>query len=122
MKIKALDCDFSVCKVPDYSKVDFNGEYFFLGKTDEENSLVCATKDAPSNTIERDDNWKAFRIQGMLDFSLIGVLSKILALLAENNIGIFALSTYNTDYIFTKADNFQTALKVLKNAGYEILN
>ena len=121
MQIKQLNRDFSVCKVRDYSKVDFNSEYLFLGKTDEENSLVCQTCDVPPDTVERDDNWKAFRIQGVLDFSLIGVLSKISALLAENSIGIFAVSTYNTDYIFTKKDNFQRALTVLKNAGYEIV-
>ena len=121
MQIKSLDCDFSVCKVRDYSKVNFNSEYFFSGKTDEENSLVCITDDIPSNAIAHDDNWKAFKIVGILDFSLIGVLSKISALLAENSIGIFAVSTYNTDYIFTKKENFQKALSVLKNAGYEII-
>ena len=120
MKIKQLNCDFSICKVKDYSKTDFNSEYCFIGKTDEENSLVCITKDIPSNVIVHDDNWKAFRIEGVLDFSLIGVLSSITALLAENRIGIFAVSTYNTDYVFTKEENFNKALNVLKNAGYEI--
>lgn len=121
MKIKKLDCNFSVCKVQDYSKVNFNSEYLFLGKTDEENSLVCITKDIPPETIEHDDNWMAFKIAGVLDFSLIGILSGISTLLAENNIGIFAVSTYNTDYIFTKEENFAKALNVLKNAGYEII-
>ena len=121
MKIKKLDYDFSICKVRDYSKINFDNEYFFIGKTDEENSLVCRTQDIPQNTVERDDNWKAFRIQGVLNFSLIGILSEISALLAENHIGIFAVSTYNTDYIFTKKDNFQKALNVLSNAGYEIV-
>lgn len=121
MQIKVLDCDFSVCKVQNYSKVNFKGEYFFLGKTDEENSLVCTTENIPSNVVEHDDNWKAFRIAGVLDFSLIGILSEISALLAQNSIGIFAVSTYNTDYIFTKKENFHKALNVLKNSGYEIV-
>ena len=121
MQIRQLNCNFTVCKVRDYSKVNFNGEYLFLGKTDEENSLVCITEDVPPNTVESDDNWKAFKIMGVLDFSLIGVLSKISALLAENKIGIFAVSTYNTDYIFTKRENFAKALKVLSDAGYEIV-
>ena len=63
--------------------------------------LVCMTEHVPDNVTERDDGWKAFRIEGVLDFSLIGILSKISALLAENEIGIFAISTYNTDYILT---------------------
>ena len=121
MKIEKLDYDFSICKVKDYSKINFNSEYYFMGKTDEENSLVCITQDIPDDVIERDDNWKAFRIQGVLDFSLMGILSQISTLLAENRIGIFAVSTYNTDYILTKKDNYQKALNILVNAGYEIV-
>ena len=121
MKLKKLNFDFSICKVEDYRKINFDSEYFFLGKTDEENSLVCITKDIPPNAIEHDDNWKGLKIQGVLDFSLIGILSKISALLADNAIGIFVVSTYNTDYIFTKKENFQKAIQVLTNAGYEIV-
>lgn len=121
MKIRKINYDFSVCKVIDYSQVDFNCEYCFVGKTDEEKSLVCITADVPDNTIECDNGWKAFRIEGTLDFSLIGILSKISALLAENEIGIFAISTYNTDYILTKAENYNKAINVLFNAGYEVM-
>ena len=121
MQIKKLVYDFSICKVKDYSEINFDSEYYFIGRTDEESSLVCITSDVPENIIERDDNWKAFRIQGVLDFSLIGILSEISTLLAENHIGIFAVSTYNTDYVFTKDDNFQKALNVLAKAGYEIV-
>ncbi len=120
MEIKKIDYDFSVCKVRDFSKVDLENEYCFIGKTDEENSLVCITQNTPDNVTEREDGWKAFRIQGVLDFSLIGILSKISTLLAENNIGIFAISTYNTDYILTKKDNYDKALEVLASSGYEV--
>lgn len=84
MKPKELDREFSVCKVEDYSLVDLSAEYSFIGKTDEENSLVCATGDVPSNVVERDDRWRGFRIQGVLDFSLIGILTGIAEILAEN--------------------------------------
>lgn len=121
MEIKKIDYDFSVCKVADYSLVDLDTEYCFIGKTDEEKSLVCITRDVPANVMERDDGWKAFRIQGVLDFSLIGILSKITGILAENKIGIFAISTYNTDYVLTKKENYQKALDALKDAGYTII-
>ena len=121
MEIKKIDHDFSVCKVVDYSLVNFDAEYCFTGSTDEEKSLVCMTGDVPSNVIERDDGWKAFRIQGVLDFSLIGILFKISGLLAKNGIGIFAISTYNTDYILTKKESYRKALEVLKGAGHEIV-
>jgi len=121
MEIKKIESDFSICKLSDFSQVQLDGEYCFLGKTDEEYSLVCITENIPDHVLERDDGWKAFRIQGVLDFSLIGILSKISTLLAENNIGIFAVSTYNTDYILTKKENFSKALDVLKNAGYRVV-
>ena len=56
-----------------------------------------------------------------MNFSLIGILSKISGLLAENKIGIFAVSTFNTDYILTKKENFEKALSVLKDARYKII-
>lgn len=121
MEIKRLEHDFSVCKVSDYSQVDLEEEFCFVGKTDEERSVVCITDHAPGNTTERDDGWKAYRIQGVLDFSMVGVLARISALMADNGIGIFVVSTYNTDYILTKKENHEKALAVLAQAGYKII-
>ena len=118
IKIEIIDGVFSVCKVWDFSQVNFEAEYCFTGKTDEEKSLVCLTEDVPENTAVRDDGWRAFRVQGVLDFSLIGILSRISAVLAESGVGIFAISTYNTDYILTKRDNWEMALQAIKNAGW----
>ena len=120
MNLKKLDHDLTVCKLSEKAKIDLNKDFYFLGKTDEELSLVCKTEDTPADTIERDDGWKGFRIQGTLDFSLIGILSKLSSILAENKIGIFAVSTFNTDYILVKSENFTRALNVLSSAGYEI--
>lgn len=120
MKIQEIDGEFSICKVKDYTQINLNSKYCFIGKTEEENSLVCLTEEIPDHVIARDDGWKAFRIQGILDFSLVGVLSEITAILAQNKIGIFAISTYHTDYILTKKENYRKALKVLDRAGYEI--
>ena len=83
--------------------------------------MVCKTEDTPAETAERDDGWKGFRIQGTLDFSLIGILSKLSGILADHKIGIFAVSTYNTDYILVKEKNFEKALEVLESEGYSIV-
>lgn len=121
MEIKKIDYEFTVCKVRDYTMVNLEDEYCFIGKTDDENSLVCRTEKVPDNVVEQESGWKAFRIRGVLDFSLIGVLSKISALLAGNNIGIFVVSTYNTDYIFVKKEKISEALQVLADNGYRIV-
>ena len=121
MRLEKLPWLLTVCKVADTAALDLNGDFYFIGKTDEEFSLVCPTEDTPEETTERDDGWKGFRIQGVLDFSLIGILSKISGILADNKIGIFAVSTYNTDYVLVKEENFDKAMQVLSDAGYEII-
>ena len=121
MEIKVLEQDFTVCQVENYTQVNWAAEFCFTGKADDECSLVCATGDVPADVIRRDDGWKRFRIQGVLDFSLVGILSKIATLLAENSIPIFAISTYNTDYVLTKAEYYGKALNALKQAGYTIV-
>ena len=121
MELKKLEHKLTVCKVADSSAINTAADFYFIGKTDEEISLVCRTEDTPSETLERDDGWKGFRIQGVLDFSLIGILSKISGILAEHQIGLFAVSTYNTDYILVKEENFKRALNVLGSEGYTII-
>ena len=121
LTIKPITEEFAVCQVEDYSQVNLENPFVFTGATDDEKSLVCPIALVPENTLTVDKTWSAFRIEGVLDFSLIGILSKISSLLAENNIGIFAISTYNTDYILTKTTDFQSALRVLEEAGYQIL-
>lgn len=118
MILNIIPHEFSVCKATDYSLIDLTEPFVFTGSTDEEKSLVCPIPLVPQNTTEREDGWRAFRIEGVLDFSLIGILSKISTILAENNIGIFAISTFNTDYVFTKTVNFERAINTLKSAGY----
>lgn len=125
MEIKALPYDFTVCQL-DLGSIDTGllagcREFWFASKTDEEFSLVCLTSDVPTSVIAREDGWKAMRICGVLDFSLIGILSNVTGILAEQGIGIFAVSTYNTDYIMVKSENFERALNALSEASYRIV-
>ncbi len=120
MKLIRLDEDFTVCKISDTKNADLDKRFCFLGKTDEEISLVCITSEAPEDTIEREDGWRAFKLEGVLDFSLKGILSGISSVLAENKIGVFAVSTFNTDYIFVKKEDFERALSALASSGWEI--
>ncbi len=120
MEIKQLKQTFSVCQVEDYSLTRLDAEFCFTGKTDGERSLVCATADVPPNTVRRDDGWRGFRIQDVLDFSLVGILSRLATVLADNGIAIFALSTYNTDYILVKQAQLDQAVDALRRAGYDL--
>lgn len=120
MTLKQVDGLFSVCKLPMEGGARLPEQFCFTGRTDEEFSLVCRTQDAPAEAIAREDGWRALRIEGVLDFSLIGVLAKVTALLAAAQIGVFVVSTYNTDYVLVKDINLARARKALSDAGYEI--
>ncbi|NLL71521.1 MAG: ACT domain-containing protein [Epulopiscium sp.] len=120
MKIKILDNEFSVCKLENVDEINFNGDFLFIGKTDEEISIVCQTKNLPKNYLECENGWQAFRVEGILDFSLVGILAQISSILAKHEISIFAISTFNTDYILVKKDKFSKAVHALKGAGFEV--
>ena len=120
MTIESIDLDFTVCKVKEYDSACFDSEFLFACKTDVEYSLVCPTADVPRDTVAREDGWRMFRVAGTLDFSLVGILSRISSVLADNGIGIFAVSTHDTDYVLTKKENMPSALNALRENGFEI--
>ena len=90
MEIYILKNMFAVCKIPDFSRIDLNREFYFAANTDEECSLVCPEKEIPADTTVCEKNWRAFRICGTLDFSLVGIISNIASALAKEHIPIFA--------------------------------
>ncbi len=83
--------------------------------------MVCKTEDTPAETLDREDGWRGFRIKGILDFTQIGVLSSLSGILARNQVSIFVVSTYNTDYLLIKAEQFENAMYILTEAGYDVL-
>ncbi|MBQ7254688.1 MAG: ACT domain-containing protein [Oscillospiraceae bacterium] len=120
MQLEPLSYDLTVCRIRTAAEANLSAAFFCLFKTDSELSLVCLTADTPAHTVKREDGWKAFRVCGAMDFSLVGVLSKLSAVLAEKGISIFAVSSYDTDYILVKKDRFRDALQSLAEAGYTI--
>jgi hypothetical protein len=121
MELEALDFALTVSKLKMDARINCAADFFFLGKTDEELSLVCRTEDTPAETLAREDGWRGFRVRGVLDFSLTGILARLSAVLAEAKIGIFAVSTYNTDYILVKEADFDRAVRALTEAGYRFV-
>lgn len=120
MELEVLPCDLTVCKVRSQNDLPLDAPLFFVGKTDEELSLVCRTEDAPRATVAREDGWRGFRILGTLDFSLIGILSRITGALADNGISVFAVSTFDTDYVLVKATDLSRALDALSESGFTV--
>lgn len=119
MNLQTWPEELTVCRIRNETDAPKAG-LCFLSRTDEELSLVCESRFAPENCLRREDGWRAFRVAGVLDFSLIGILARITALLAAEKIGVFVTSTYNTDYVLVKKERFAEALNALRSAGYTV--
>ena len=119
LTLQILPQRLTVCKVPDLSGFAMSG-LVFIGHTDSELSLVCQTNKTPANTVAREDGWRAMRVAGTLDFSLTGILSGIAKALADAGVPIFAVSTYDTDYILVKQAHLDRAVEALRRDGYEV--
>ncbi|AQS60038.1 ACT domain-containing protein [Desulforamulus ferrireducens] len=110
----------SICRLAPEKKIPswaVESNFFSITKTIDELSIVCPTKFVPSG-IQCDNDWRALKIEGPLDFSLIGILSAISTVLAREGISIFALSTFDTDYILVKKEQLKKAVDTLKRNGY----
>ena len=122
MRLQIIEGKFSVCKVENLRAVNFNVPWLFVGKTDAEISVVCLTADVPHATLAREDGWRALRVAEPMDFGLTGVLAGISTVLAQAGISIFAVSTFDTDYILIKGENLSLAQSALEAGGYTIEN
>jgi len=124
LTMKLLNQKFGVCSldknelIPKWAK---NGDFYSITKTLDELSIVCSQDFIPSN-IKCEKDWKALKIEGPLDFSLIGILSSISTILAQVGISIFAISTYDTDYILVKEKDITNVINALANEKYEIID
>ncbi len=95
-------------------------DFFSITRTGDELSIVCAEGVASGST-RVDGPWRAIKVQGPFDFDLTGVLASFLDPLAAAGIGIFAMSTFDTDYILVKSENLDKAVEALKEAGHRLL-
>ncbi len=124
MNLKLLENKYKVVKLEPNENIPLEKilkeDIYSITRTDEELSIVAREDVDIKSDIEEKD-WRMIKIDGTLDFSLIGILSKISTILANANISIFAISTYNTDYILLKEDKIKEAIKVLEENGYKFI-
>ncbi|AKB79131.1 hypothetical protein MSHOH_2648 [Methanosarcina horonobensis HB-1 = JCM 15518] len=100
----------------------YESSFFSITRTYEELSIVCQESNIPANVpanIRAERDWSCLKVEGLLDFGLTGILAGISRVLAENKVSIFAVSTYDTDYILVKERDLELSVRVLKDKGYE---
>lgn len=121
MNIKHLSTPLSVIQVAAFDPAWLTIKPLFLAQTPEECSIVLPTAAVPKETLPREDGWQALMIVGVLDFSLVGILADLSGLLAAHQISIFAVSTYNTDYLLIKEQQIEQAKDILQAHAYTIV-
>jgi hypothetical protein len=95
------------------------GGFSSITRTGQELSVVCPQDQVPPGILKQ-EGWKALQVEGPLDFSLTGVLASLTAPLAREGISVFAISTYDTDYLLVKEAQLEGAIQRLREEGYEI--
>jgi hypothetical protein len=121
LKLQVLDEKLAVCRLAPQDPIPawaVSSPFFSLTRTGEELSVVCLEDQVPDGIVAK-KNWGCLKVLGPLDFSLVGILAKISGVLAAAGISIFAISSYDTDYILLPAENLDRAVKALRDAGYE---
>lgn len=123
LTLSILPDTFAICRLEPGASVPTwtRGDVVSLTRTHDELSIVCAQANVPAE-IKCERNWRALKVKGQLDFALTGILASIATPLADAGISIFALSTFDTDYVLIKQDALQQAINVLQAAGHQIDN
>jgi hypothetical protein len=117
MEFELLKSCFAVCTL---TKPELpEGEFVSLTMSNGEISLVCEEEKAPQGC-KAERGWRALRIKGPLDFSLVGILADVSAALADANVSIFAVSTFETDYVLVKQESLTRSIDALKVQGYTV--
>lgn len=119
-----IEGSFTIHRLSPYSEIPYDvsqSSFYSISKTEEELSIVCHSS-LPIISENSDAGWSCLKVIGPLDFSLTGILADIAVVLAKAGISIFAISTFNTDYIMVKSDSLENAKKVLRMAEHTFMD
>ena len=122
MNLTILPDTLAICRlspeedVPEWAMI---GEFVSITHTSDELSIVCAAEYVPPD-VKADRDWRALKVEGPLDLALTGILASLARPLAEAQLNIFVVSTFDTDYLLVKGYNLTRACEVLRQAGHAI--
>ena len=122
LTLDLLADELAVCRLPVDAAIPnwaWSGELTSITSSDDELSVVCAADPVPDD-VQHTPGWRAFRVRGPLDFGLVGILAGLSTTLADAGISIFAISTYDTDYLLVRNEQLEAAVEALTAAGYPV--
>jgi hypothetical protein len=122
LTLSLLPDPFAVCRLDAHAPIPgwaAARDFFSITRTCDELSIVCPQSDVPGE-IKCERGWRCLKVEGQLDFALTGILASLAAPLADAGIGIFAISTFDTDYLLVKEKDLERAIAVLSQAGHTV--
>lgn len=114
---------YAVCRLSSAASIPvwaMEGEFFSITRTAQELSIVCR-QDVVPEAIQCERGWRCLQLAGPIPFSVVGVVASLTVPLAVAGIGVFVLSTYDTDYLLAKQRDWTAAVDVLRRQGYTVL-
>jgi hypothetical protein len=122
LTLALMSDSFAVCRlradenIPNWA---LSGSFCSLTRTPDELSIVCSQELVPAG-VQAVRGWRSLKVEGKLDFTLVGILSSLTSSLAQVGIVVFVISTYDTDYVFVKEGDLDRAAAALRNAGHDV--
>jgi hypothetical protein len=113
---------FAVCRLEPDTPIPpwaTTGDFFSITRTDDGLSVVCR-QDAVPEAITCERGWRCLRVAGAMPLSVVGVLASLTAPLADVGISVFAISTFDTDYLLVKGEDLERTVDVLRWQGHTI--
>lgn len=120
LNLSILSDFFTIHRLPSNSKIPnqvYQSPFYSISKSEEEMSVVCSYS-VHLDSDGSEAGWSCIKLLGPLDFSLPGIIAEISAVLAKAEIGIFIISTFDTDYILVKSVELEAAKKALQQTEY----
>ncbi len=117
LNLVPLDLRYAICRLGARAwspTVPSSSALYSITRTEDELSIVCSEEEIPEGA-KISGYWRAFKIAGPIPFSMVGVLQSVLRPLADAQVSIFAVSTFDTDYVLVKEEQWLTALQVLRH-------
>jgi hypothetical protein len=123
MTLIVLPDTFAICRLGSEAPIPTwatAGGFFSISRAADELSVVCRQADVPHG-VHAERGWRCLRVAGTIPFSVVGILASLTAPLAAAGVSVFAISTFNTDYLLIKEGDFDRAAAALQQAGHSVM-
>ena len=122
LNMQVLESEYSLCRlevgaaIPQWA---FESQFYTITKTSDELSVICESRLVPPQ-VKKDGEWKLLKIAAVLDLSLTGITARFSTALADADVNLCVIATYDTDYIMVKAEKLSVAIEALDAAGFRV--